>query len=72
MIAGFIVARGGGVGFIAAIALYLLISDNDKIRADYAYNKELQRIEDEETERQLAALHARLEAAKAGKLKDEK
>ena len=50
---------------------YLLISDNDKIRADYAYNKELQRIEDEETERQLAALQARLEAAKSGKLKDE-
>ena len=64
MIAGFIVARGGGVGFLAAIVLYLLISDNDKIRADYAYNKELQRIEDEETERQL-------EAAKAGKLQDE-
>ena len=37
----------------------------------YAYNKELQRIEDEETERQLVALHARLEAAKAGKLQDE-
>ncbi len=36
MIAGFIVARGGGVGFLAAIVLYLLISDNDKIRADYA------------------------------------
>lgn len=71
MIAGFIVARGGGVGFLAAIVLYLLISDNDKIRADYAYNKELQRIEDEETERQLVALHARLEAAKAGKLQDE-
>ena len=71
MIAGFIVARGGGVGFVAAIVLYLLISDNDKIRADYAYNKELQRIEDEETERQLAALKARLEAAKSGKLKDE-
>ena len=71
MIAGFIVARGGGVGFLAAIVLYLLISDTDKIRADYAYNKELQRIEDEETERQLVALHARLEAAKAGKLQDE-
>lgn len=70
MIAGFIVARGGGVGFIAAIVLYLVISDNDKIREDYAYNKELQRIEDEETERQLQALHAHLEAAKAGKVEE--
>lgn len=71
MIAGFIVARGGGVGFVAAIALYLLISDNDKIREDYAYNKELQRIEDEETARQLEALRIRVEAAKAGQLKEE-
>lgn len=71
MIAGFIIARGGGVGFVAAIVLYLLISDNDKIRDDYAYNKELQRIEDEETERQLQALHERMAAAKAGTLKDE-
>ena len=71
MIAGFIVARGGGVGFVAAIALYLLISDNDKIREDYDYNKELQRIEDEETERQLEALRIRVEAAKAGQLKEE-
>ena len=71
MIAGCIVARGGGVGFVAAIVLYLLISDNDKIREDYAYNKELQRIEDEETARQLEALHIRLEAAKKGELKEE-
>ena len=71
MIAGFIVARGGGVGFVAAIVLYLLISDNDKIREDYAYNKENQRIEDEETTRQLEALRIRLEAAKAGNLQEE-
>lgn len=71
MIAGFIVARGGGVGFLAAIVLYLLICDNEKIREDYAYNKELQRIEDEETERQLEALRKRLEAAKAGQVVDD-
>ncbi len=59
MIAGFIVARGGGVGFLAAIALYLLISDNEKIRADYAHNKQLQQATDEETSRQLADLRAR-------------
>ncbi len=70
MIAGFIVARGGGVGFLAAIVLYLLISDNDKIRADYAYNKELQRIEDEDAA-PVGCTPCSLEAAKAGKLQDE-
>ena len=44
--------------------------DNDKIRDDYAYNKEQQRIEDEETEKQLKALHDRLEALKAGQAVD--
>ena len=53
MTAGFILARGGGVGLVAGIALYLALCDNDKIRNDYALNKEAQRIEDEETERML-------------------
>lgn len=70
MIAGFIIARGGGVGVVLAIIFYLLISDNDKIREDYAYNKENQRIEDEEIAKQLAALQARMEAAKRGELTD--
>ena len=46
--------------------------DNEKIRDDYAYNKEQQRIEDEETNKQLEALAARLEAIKAGKVPEEK
>lgn len=70
MIAGFVLARGGGVGFVVGVIFYLLMCDNDKIRDDYAYNKEQQRIEDEETDRQLAALQARLEALKAGTLKE--
>lgn len=70
MIAGFVLARGGGVGFVVGVIFYLLMCDNDKIRDDYAYNKEQQRIEDEETNRQLAALQARLEALKAGTLKE--
>lgn len=70
MIAGFVLARGGGVGFVVGVIFYLLMCDNDKIRDDYAYNKEQQRIEDEETNRQLAALQARLEALRAGTLKE--
>lgn len=70
MIAGFVLARGGGVGFVVGVIFYLLMCDNDKIRDDYACNKEQQRIEDEETDRQLAALQARLEALKAGTLKE--
>lgn len=70
MIAGFVLARGGGVGFVVGVIFYLLMCDNDKICDDYAYNKEQQRIEDEETDRQLAALQARLEALKAGTLKE--
>ncbi len=70
MIAGFVLARGGGVGFVVGVIFYLLMCDNDKIRDDYAYNKEQQRIEDEETDRQLAALQARLEALRAGTLKE--
>lgn len=70
MIAGFVLARGGGVGFVVGVIFYLLMCDNEKIRDDYAYNKEQQRIEDEETDRQLAALQARLEALRAGTLKE--
>ena len=72
MIAGFVMARGGGVGFVVGVIFYLLMCDNEKIRDDYAYNKEQQRIEDEETNRQLEALAARLEAIKAGKVPEEK
>ena len=54
MIAGFILARGGGVGLIAGSVLYLLIADNDKIREDLRLNKEEQRKEDEESARLLA------------------
>ena len=57
MMAGFILARGGGVGLIAGLALYLLLANNEKIKSDYAGNKERQRIEDEE-DRQLKALAA--------------
>ena len=66
MMAGFIIARGAAQGLGASIALYLLLCDNEKIREDYAYNKEKQRIEDEEAERQLQALHERMEAFKRG------
>ena len=45
--AGFILARGGGVGLIAGIVLYLLLADNKKIRNDYAENKRRQQEEDE-------------------------
>lgn len=72
MIAGFVLARGGGVGFVVGVIFYLLMCDNEKIRDDYAYNKEQQRIEDEETNKQLEALAARLEAIKAGKVPEEK
>lgn len=67
MLAGFILARGGGVGLVAGIVLYLLLCDNNKIRADYAGNKEEQRLEDEMTARQLADLDARYKAAREGK-----
>lgn len=66
MIAGFVLARGGGIGFVVGVIFYLLMCDNEKIREDYAYNKEQQRLEDEETEKQLQALHERLEALKHG------
>lgn len=68
MMAGFIVARGAAEGLVSSIVLYLLLSDNQKIKEDYAYNKEKQRIEDEETARQMEALQARAEAFKRGEI----
>lgn len=65
MLAGFIMARGGGVGLIAGIALYLLLADNAKIRADYAANKEEQRIQDEKAAEMLSELERRRQEAKA-------
>ena len=56
--AGLVVARGAAVALPAAIVLYLLLCSNKKIKADYEASKEAQRLEDEETERQLAALEA--------------
>ncbi len=64
MLAGFILARGGGVGLIAGLALYFLVSDNDKIKSDYAGSKERQRIEDEETAKMLESFNARRAASK--------
>ena len=71
MLAGFILARGGGVGLIMGLVLYFLLADNDKIRADYAGNKERQRIEDEEIAKQNARLEARMKAFKEGRNPDE-
>ena len=55
----------------AAIAFYLIIANNQKIREDYAWNKDRQRIEDEETARQLEALRIRMEALKSGAIVDD-
>lgn len=71
MCAGFFVARGAQIALPAAIAFYLVIANNQKIREDYAWNKERQRVEDEETARQLEALKRRMEALKAGTLVDD-
>lgn len=54
MIAGFILARGGGVGLIAGIALYGILADREKIVADYRASREAQRLEDERTAAMLA------------------
>lgn len=59
MLAGFILARGGGVGLLAGIGLYFLIADRDKIKSDYAGNKEEQRLEDEKTKAMLDAFKKR-------------
>ncbi len=68
VMAGAVIARGAAVGIGVGLAFYLFLCDNDKIREDYAYNKEKQRIEDEETDRQLKALHERMEAFKRGEI----
>lgn len=68
MMAGFILARGGGVGLIGGVALYLLIADKDKIKADYAANKKQQREEDEEAARMLAEYQKHRDAEKEGAL----
>lgn len=47
MLAGFMLARGGGVGLIAGVILYFIIADHDKIKADFAANKEKARVADE-------------------------
>ena len=71
MCAGFFVARGAQIALPAAIAFYLVIANNQKIREDYAWNKNRQRIEDEETARQLEALKARMDALKSGAIVDD-
>ena len=71
MIAGFILARGGGIGLVAGVGLYLLLSDNQKIRQDYADNKRRQQEEDERTQKMLDEFAARREAFKAGTLQNE-
>ena len=58
MMAGFILARGGGVGLIAGPRVSCCSPATRRSR-DYAGNKERQRIEDEEIDRQLKALAAR-------------
>ncbi len=62
MTAGLFVARAAYIALPAAIVLYLVVCDGQKIREDYAWNKERQRKEDEETARQLEALEARLKS----------
>ena len=68
--AGLVVARGAAVELPASIVMYLLLCSNHKIHDDYQKNKEAQRLEDEETARQLAALTARMAAAKKGQIDD--
>ena len=68
IMSGVIIARGAMQGLPACVIIYLLLADNQKIREDYAYNKENQRLEDEETNAKLAELEARMQAAKRGEL----
>ncbi|MGI6591251.1 MAG: hypothetical protein ACOX1O_06575 [Eggerthellaceae bacterium] len=65
MMAGFILARGGGVGLVAGVFLYLLLADKDKILGDYHEAAKRQHITDEETEKKLAAAAERRKASKA-------
>jgi hypothetical protein len=71
MIAGFILARGGGVGLAAGLALYFLLADNDKIREDYRLNREAQESEDRKTNEMLEDLERRRLAFKEGSEADE-
>ena len=48
MFAGVLIARGAAVALIAGRVLYFMLCDNEKIKNDYAFNKEQQRKEDEE------------------------
>lgn len=66
MIAGFILARGGGVGLAAGIVLYFLLADNSKIREDYRLNKKVQESEDRKTADMLKELEERRAAFKQG------
>lgn len=59
MIAGFILARGGGIGLGAGLALYFLLCDNDKIKEDYRVNKEQQEHEDRKAQEMLDELERR-------------
>lgn len=63
--AGLVVARGAAIALPASIIMYLLLCNNQKIKDDYAASKEAQRLEDEETERQLAILEAKMRGGKA-------
>ncbi len=63
--AGLVVARGAAVALPASIILYLLLCNNKKIREDYALNKAAQDKQDEETERQLAMLEAKMRGGTA-------
>lgn len=65
MMAGFILARGGGIGLIAGLFLYLLLSDKDKVTGDYHEAVKRQRITDEETQAKLEAAAAHRQANKA-------
>ena len=60
MFAGILIARGAAVALIAGLALYFMLCDNEKIKNDYAFNKEQQRKEDEE----IAFYQKQLEEAK--------
>ena len=66
MIAGFILARGGGVGLAAGIVLYFLLADNSKIREDYRLNKKVQESEDRKTADMLKELEEHRAAFKQG------
>lgn len=59
MMAGFILVRGGGVGLVAGLFLYLMLANTDKVKADYRSAAERQRITDEETAEKLAAVAKR-------------